>query len=37
MSIMNSLRTGKFSSDRTIEEYAEQIWNLKKIKVDPGK
>ena len=33
MSILNALRTGKFSSDRTIEEYAQQVWNLKKIKV----
>jgi starch phosphorylase len=33
MSILNALRTGKFSSDRTIEEYAKNIWNLKKIKV----
>lgn len=37
MSILNALRTGKFSSDRTIEEYAKNIWNLKKIKVDPEK
>ena len=37
MSILNSLRTGKFSSDRTIEEYAKHIWNIKKIKVDPTK
>lgn len=33
MSILNALRTGKFSSDRTIEEYSQQIWNLKKVKV----
>jgi len=33
MSILNALRTGKFSSDRTIEEYAHNIWNIKKIKV----
>lgn len=33
MSIMNALRTGKFSSDRTIHEYAKHIWNIKPIKV----
>ncbi len=33
MSILNALRTGKFSSDRTIEQYAEKIWNIKKVKV----
>lgn len=37
MSILNALRTGHFSSDRTIEEYAKNIWNLKKLKVDPLK
>ena len=34
MSIMNALRTGKFSSDRTIEEYAKNIWNINKVKVN---
>ena len=33
MSIYNALRTGKFSSDRTIEEYAKNIWNIKPVKV----
>ena len=33
MSILNALRSGKFSSDRTIHEYAKQIWNIKPVKV----
>ncbi len=28
-SIMNTAMSGKFSSDRTISEYAREIWNLK--------
>ena len=28
-SILNVARMGKFSSDRTIKEYAEEIWGLK--------
>lgn len=30
--ILNSARMGKFSSDRTINEYAEEIWDIKPVK-----
>ena len=33
MVMLNTACSGKFSSDRTIEEYATEIWNLKKVKV----
>ena len=29
---MNTVNSGKFSSDRTIEEYATEIWNINPIK-----
>jgi len=32
-SIINTANMGKFSSDRTIEEYVQDIWKLKKIHV----
>ncbi|MDR1150775.1 MAG: glycogen/starch/alpha-glucan phosphorylase [Clostridiales bacterium] len=32
--IMNTSCSGKFSSDRTIKEYAKDIWNLKKININ---
>ncbi len=32
MSIINIAKSGWFSSDRTIEDYVKDIWNLKKIK-----
>lgn len=34
MVMMNSANAGKFSSDRTIEEYATEIWHLKKTHVE---
>ncbi len=33
MAILNVAKCGKFSSDRTIEEYVKDIWHLQKIEV----
>ncbi len=35
--ITNVACTGKFTSDRTIEEYVRDIWHLKKVKVEMPK
>ena len=34
--IFNIARAGKFSSDRTIAEYAHDIWNVKPVEVIPA-
>lgn len=33
MAMLNTACSGKFSSDRTIEQYAKEIWHLDKVKV----
>lgn len=33
MALMNTACSGKFSSDRTIEQYVKDIWKLKKVEV----
>ena len=33
MAMLNTANSGKFTSDRTIEEYVRDIWHLKKIEV----
>lgn len=34
MSILNSSRSGKFSSDRAIQEYCDDIWKVSPLKID---
>jgi starch phosphorylase len=33
MAMMNTACSGKFSSDRTIQEYVDEIWHLDKVKL----
>ena len=34
MAIINVAKSGKFSSDRTIRQYAEEIWDLKPLHIE---
>jgi starch phosphorylase len=34
MSIRNVARTGRFSSDRTIHDYASEIWEASSVPID---
>ncbi len=34
MAVINTAKSGKFSSDRTIREYADEIWNLKPLHIE---
>jgi starch phosphorylase len=33
MAMLNVANVGKFSSDRTIEQYAHEIWGLEKVMI----
>jgi starch phosphorylase len=33
MSILNTARSGKFSADRTVREYAEEVWDAARVEI----
>ena len=35
MALLNTASCGKFTSDRTIQEYVDDIWKLDKVTVEP--
>ena len=34
MALLNTASCGKFTSDRTIQEYVDEIWKLDKVTID---
>jgi starch phosphorylase len=34
MAVLNTAKSGKFSSDRTIKQYADEIWDLKQVSIE---
>jgi len=34
LSILNAIRMGKFSSDRTIQQYSQEIWHIDPVTID---